>query len=56
MTAETTAVPTRNPVYFVMKQSDLPKDLILTGAQTDTVVETLTIFRAGFRLSSTDSL
>ena len=39
-----------------MKQYDLPKDLILTGAQTDTVVETLTIFRAGFRLSSTDSL
>ena len=54
MTAETTAVPTRNPVYFVMKQSDLPKDLILTGAQIE-AVETLTIFRARVRLNSTDS-
>ena len=34
-TAEnSTAVPvSRNPVHFVMKQSDLPKDLILTGRQ-----------------------
>ena len=55
-TAEiSTAVPTRNPVHFVMKQSDLPKDLILTGAQTEDVVETLTIFRARVRLNSTDA-
>lgn len=53
-TAETTTVPARNPIHFVMKQSDLPKDLILTGAQTEDVVETLTIFRARVRLNSTD--
>ena len=44
VTAKTTAVPTRNPVHFVMKQSDLPKDMILTGAQTEDVVETLDNF------------
>ena len=44
VTAKTTAVPTRNLVYFVMKQSDPRNDLILTGVQTEGVVETLNSF------------
>ena len=56
MTAETTAVPARNPVHFVMKQSDLPKDLMLTGTQIGDFVEALTIFRARVRLNSSDTV
>lgn len=47
-------VATRPPLHFVMKQSDLSKDLGLTGKQTEDVVEILTHFRARVRLNSTD--
>ena len=49
--AETT---TRNHAHIVIKQSDSPKDLILTGAQTEDVVEIMTVFRSIVRINSTE--
>ena len=45
----------RNQTHYVIKQSDLPKDLIFTGAQTEDVVDIMTIVRSRVRLNSTDS-